>query len=110
MAKVTKQRNGKYLLESAGVQEVFKFDTDVGNYVMRNAHKIQYHSGEKNRNWQYNCTTGRKTTLARRIYDSFKGCNKQGRNAPCHVRFHNGDKRDMRRANLTTTNGLKRST
>jgi len=100
MTNMKKQRNGKYLLENNGVQDVFKFDEDVAQFLTRNASKIRYHSGEKVKNWLYKNRTGKETSLAKKVYVDFKRYNSIDR-IMGKVAFHNGDNRDLRRENLT---------
>jgi len=100
MAEIKKQRKGTYLLESNGMQETFKFDDDVADFLKRNAKKIRYHSGEKVQNWLYKNATGKETSLAKKIYVDFKRYNTLDR-IMGKVTFHNENNRDLRRENLT---------
>jgi len=99
MATITKRKNGNYLLSSAGVEDVVKFDQDIGEFIANNANKVRYHS--RSGLWHYKNQKGRETTLARMIYVNKKRCRSLD-DVAGKVAFKNGDNLDMRRENLTT--------
>ena len=104
MTIVKRTKNGCDL-ESAGVTQKIKADKDVTDFIIRNRAKISYDS--TNNIWKYKTKDGPNTTLAKRIYVSFKAYNTNSR-IKSKVAFKNGDKYDLRRDNLTTEIGLKR--
>ena len=105
MTKITKKKNGNYLLTSNIAEDTFKFDEDIGAYLARNIEKVRYHSQDNL--WLYKNNRGKETTLARHLYITQKAKNGGDRYVG-KVAFKNGNRTDMRRENLTTVLGMTR--
>jgi hypothetical protein len=99
MAKVTSKGKDKIQLQTINYVEVIRVDEDKKDFLKRNGSRIQFDSFRNT--WRYISKKGQHTTLAKRLYSSYKAC-KPLDTISKRIHFKNNDRNDMRLENLTT--------